>query len=247
MKRLLVFFTALFLLSCDPGKTSTGVPAEHVDPTKDQKDRRDQSERYCKAHQIPIYTNPNALFTDPEDSVTIRTTEEVADRALALWYLGLKSEGLDESLLNAVDKRFHIAAKLTIKEQVFAATKRPTTQQELDAGWKYEDMHVLLWALGFVDSLSYPSRQCDVSADTKILRDLTEVQFMQKAKLRSKKEILDQADLILRLDWACVNATVNKESAPGNLDKGVVFERHYALNWLIRYLDQKWDDVTTDT
>ncbi|HZY36348.1 MAG TPA: DUF4272 domain-containing protein [Mucilaginibacter sp.] len=108
-------------------------------------------------------------------------------------------------------------------------------------------MHVLLWALGFVDSLAYPSQQCDVPADTKILEDLTEAQFMQKAKLRSKKEILDQADLILRLDWACVNARVNKEPVPGKLDKGVVFERHYALNWLIRYLDQNWDDVSTDT
>ncbi|MFN5229343.1 MAG: DUF4272 domain-containing protein [Planctomycetota bacterium] len=23
--------------------------------------------------------------------------------------------------------------------------------------------------------------------------------------------------------------------------------RHYALNWLIRYMDQEWDDVSTDT
>ena len=28
---------------------------------------------------------------------------------------------------------------------------------------------------------------------------------------------------------------------------GVVMERHYALNWLIGYSDQEWDDVTTDT
>ena len=27
----------------------------------------------------------------------------------------------------------------------------------------------------------------------------------------------------------------------------VVYERHYALNWLIGYCDQSWDEVTTDT
>jgi uncharacterized protein DUF4272 len=33
----------------------------------------------------------------------------------------------------------------------------------------------------------------------------------------------------------------------GNLDSGVVYERHYALNWLIGYMGREWDDVTTDT
>jgi hypothetical protein len=27
----------------------------------------------------------------------------------------------------------------------------------------------------------------------------------------------------------------------------VTDERHYALNWLIGYLEQAWDDVSTDT
>ncbi|MBC7969742.1 MAG: DUF4272 domain-containing protein [Verrucomicrobia bacterium] len=31
------------------------------------------------------------------------------------------------------------------------------------------------------------------------------------------------------------------------LDEEVVMERHYALNWLIRHMNQQWDDVTTDT
>ncbi|WP_079688608.1 DUF4272 domain-containing protein [Ohtaekwangia koreensis] len=31
------------------------------------------------------------------------------------------------------------------------------------------------------------------------------------------------------------------------LNSSVVFERHYSLNWLIRYMNQDWDKVTTDT
>ena len=40
---------------------------------------------------------------------------------------------------------------------------------------------------------------------------------------------------------------MNGKSAPSGLDPGVVQERHQALNWLIGYMDQHWDDVSTDT
>nr|WP_246762835.1 DUF4272 domain-containing protein [Rhizobium sp. NZLR1] len=29
--------------------------------------------------------------------------------------------------------------------------------------------------------------------------------------------------------------------------QGAVYARHYALNWLIGYMDQDWDDISTDT
>ena len=70
-------------------------PVENITATKEQQDRRSQSEAYCKAHNIPLYANPNSLFVDPEEKVTIRPQDEVVDRALVLCYIGLKSEGLD--------------------------------------------------------------------------------------------------------------------------------------------------------
>lgn len=249
------FFISAFILtlfSCNTNnnsKVETPItkPVENIAATKDQQDRRTQSENYCKAYNIPIYTNQNSLFVDPEDKVTIRTKDEVVDRALALCYIGLKSEGLEQHHLDKMDKDFNIMSKLTINEKSYATAKEPTEQQKIDANWRYESLHVMLWALGFIDSLSYPSQMCNVANDVKIIYDLKESQFRQKAKLRSKKEILDQADLILRLDWACVSARLKNESAPGNLDKGVVFERHHSLNWLINYMNQDWDNITTDT
>jgi hypothetical protein len=70
---------------------------------------------------------------------------------------------------------------------------------------------------------------------------------LERAKPRSKQEILDQADLILRFDWACVDARVNNENVPGELNPSVVYERHYALNLLIKHKDLDWDNVSTDT
>ena len=246
------------LFGCGQGKTKNSAsdslttqpitkPVENIIATKDQRDRRLKSENYCKAHNVPIYANPNSLFVDPEDKVIIRTRDEVVDRALALCYLGLKSEGLKQEQLDKVDKDYNITAKFSENEKAYVTTKQPSEQQRIDANWRYESLHVMLWTLGFVDTLSYPDQMCNVANDVKIIYGLTEQQFRQKAKLRNKKEILDQADLILRLNWACVSARIKNQSAPGNLDKGVVFERHHSLNWLINYMNQDWDNVTTDT
>ena len=246
----IITFLVLTLFSCNNNsKVETPItkPVENITATKDQQDRRTNSENFCKAHNIPVYANPTALFVDPEDKVTIRTLDEVVDRALALCYIGLKSEGLEQEHLDKMNKDFNISSKLSPLETAYARSKQPTEQQKTDANWRYESLHVMLWALGFIDSLSYPDQMCNVANDVKIIHDLTEKQFRQKAKFRSKKEILDQADLILRLDWACVNARLKNQPAPGHLDKGVVFERHHSLNWLINYLNQDWDNVTTDT
>jgi hypothetical protein len=222
-------------------------PVDNITATKDQLERRSKSENFCKSRDIPVYTNPNSLFVDPEDKVTIRTQDEVVDRALALCYIGLRSEGLEQNHLDKMDKDFNISAKLSSNEKDYSTATQPTEQQKTDANWRYESLHVMLWALGFIDTLKYPDQMCNVANDVRIIHDLTEQQFRQKAKLRPKKEILDQADLILRLDWACVSARVRNEPAPSGLNKSVVYERHYSLNWLIKFMNQDWDKVTTDT
>ena len=222
-------------------------PVENISATKEQAARRAKSEEYCKSKNIPVYQNPNSLFVETDEKVNIRTQDEVVDRALALCYIGLKSEGLEQKHLDQMDKDFGITAKLSPNEKAYATAKQPTEQQKIDANWRYESLHVLLWALGYIDTLSYPDKMCNVADDVKIIYELKEKGFRQNAKLRSKKEILDQADLILRLDWACESARVKNEAAPSGLDKSVVFERHHTLNWLINYMNQSWDDVTTDT
>lgn len=223
------------------------IPVENILATKEQAERRARSEACCKARNIPVYQNPTALFVETDEKVTIRTQDEVVDRALALFYIGLKSEGLEQKYLDQANKDYGIAAKLSPQEKAYATAKQPTQQQTTDANWRYESLHVLLWALGYIDTLSYPDKMCNVADDVKVIYELKENGFRQKARLRSKKEILDQADLILRLNWACVSARVKGDAAPGGLDKSVVFERHHSLNWLINYMNQAWDDVTTDT
>ncbi|MFD2720609.1 DUF4272 domain-containing protein [Hymenobacter monticola] len=241
---------ALVLSACNEPATQearTGVPVEHITPTPDQQARRARSEAYCRARGVPLYHNPDALFTDSEAATRIRTPDEVVDRALALCFIGLKSEGLSPARLAAMDRAYHISSKLSPLERAYVEAAQPTRQQRLDANWRYEGLHVLLWALGYADTLDYPDHLCNVAHDAAIIHDLSERQFRTRARLRSKRELLDQADLVLRLDWACNEARVTQQPVAGNLNPEVVVERHHALNWLIGYLDQAWDDVSTDT
>ena len=240
------------LFSCGQNKSGSSTqpitkPVENINATKDQLERRAKSEEYCISKGIPVYKNPNSLFVNAEAKVTIRTQDEVVDRALALCYIGLKSEGLEQKHLDQMDKDFGIIAKLTPDEKGYATAMQPTDQQQTDANWRYESLHVLLWALGYIDNLDYPDQMCNVADDVKIIYELKEQNFRRKAKLRTKKEILDQADLILRINWACVSARVKNEPAPSGLNSSVVYERHYSLNWLINYMNLEWDKVTTDT
>jgi hypothetical protein len=250
MKKSWLLFLLILLVSCgDTKRIGAGftIPAPQINPTKDQFERRKRSELFCTQHAIPIYSNPHSLFLDPEDEITIRSQDSVVDRVLAIWYTGYKSEGIDETTLVKMDLKYAIMSKLSPLERKYATTKFPTKQQDVDAGWKYEDMHVMLWALGYIDSLSYPDKECNVVKDIKIIRSMTPDNFRKKARLRTKKEIVDQADLILRIDWACVDARVAKRPTPATLNVSVVTERHRALNWLIHFLDEDWDHVTTDT
>ncbi|NMF38710.1 DUF4272 domain-containing protein [Flammeovirga yaeyamensis] len=222
-------------------------PVENISATDDQKERRAKSEKVCESNGVPIYKNPNSLFIAPEKELELRTKDEIVDRAIALLYLGLKSEGLEQVHLDKMEEDYGVSSKLSPSEKEYAYSTNPTNQQRTDANWRYESLHVLLWSLGYIDELIYPNQMCNVADDVKIIYELGPDKFRTQSKLRSKAEILDQADLILRLDWACVSARVKNEVAPGGLNSSVVYERHYALNWLIKYLNQDWDNISTDT
>jgi hypothetical protein len=104
---------------------------------------------------------------------------------------------------------------------------------------------VLLWALGYKDTIPPANEICDVPTDVNIIQSQA-TQLAEHSQLRSISEILDMADLYYRLHWAAIELRL-KNGSNSYIDEGIVVERHYALNWLIRYMNQEWDDITTDT
>jgi hypothetical protein len=136
---------------------------------------------------------------------------------------------------------------LTPKERSFFYDSKPDNYDRIRFTWRYESCWVLLWALGYIDELGIPTDTCDVAKAIGFMSGRSGQQFIDKARPKCKKEILDMADLIYRYHWVVRDAYINKKEIPGNLNRDVVTERHYALNWLIGHMDQEWDDISTDT
>ena len=188
-----------------------------------------------------------------EAEVELRPTEEVAQRALALFVVALRAEslGVGKEIPIAEFKRNRPLAfgALTRKETSFLNAAAPDQQQIANFAWRYEALFLLQWALGLMPDLRYPSSICDVRAVARTMLDVSEDDVLAGAQLRPTATLLDALDLHFRLHWAVRQARLdgNAKDALQDLDPGVVLERHYALNWLVRFEDADWDDVDTPT
>ncbi len=180
-----------------------------------------------------------------EAHITVRSVAEVADRLLALTIVAVKGEGIEqEHVLEFVEKR-NVRPLLTPKELAFIDDPEPSEHDRIQFVWRYESAWVLLWSLNFMEGpLSFPSAICDVPKLVEMVRDTDDLKING---LHSPNNILNEADLIYRYHWAVRQASLDGLSEPGGLMGSVVMERHHALNWLIGYGDQDWDDVSTDT
>lgn len=215
-----------------------GVSAEAID-------RKLRSEKILRAEGVPFSAGLPVIETAAE--ALKRSKEEVALRALCLLFVAAKGEGLEQELAERVLEFHELRPHLTPKELAFALDNSPSQHDQFQFTWRHEAAWTLLWALGFVDQLGKPVQICDVEFGARTMAERTTPQFIEDSELRPIADILDQADLIYRYHWAVENARIKGQQAPAALDPGVTEERHYALNWLIGYDEQAWDDVTTDT
>jgi len=174
-----------------------------------------------------------------------RTVEEVAARTLALLVIAVKAEGLEQRIVDRVIKEYGLKGDFTPKELAFLQERAPSQQDCVQFTWRYEAAWVLLWALGYVAELGKPTGTCDVPRAVTFMRERTRAQFIAEAHLRPLAEILDQAVLVYRYQWSIVEARVRGQPPPTGLEPGVTLERYHALNWLVGYPDQAWDEVST--
>lgn len=260
--RLLVPVYLLFLLiaitGCsndhsDQDQTSSGdleVRRQHIKQQESKvsaeaQSRKDRSIAILRTGKVPFIEHLPLIETEAES--TRRTTEQVATRAMALCIVAVKGEGLEQEIIDKLVEDYQLALAFTPKEKEFIDNPNPSEHDRVQFAWRYECYWVMLWALGYVDELERPDQICDVKQAVSFLRDNGRDGFLKKAKLRAQSEILDAADLIYRYHWAVVDARINDRPAPAGLDGGIIMERHHALNWLMGYMDQEWDDVSTDT
>ncbi len=217
--------------------------------------RKERSMEILKAHNVPYIEHLPVIETS--DCIRVRTADEIARRAVACLFaiqVACDASGGHASLKKSRKffgeklAEFGVEESLTRKERKVLRDKC-SNQEFCSMTWKYEAYWVLLWALGIVDRLDYPADACDCDFAINAVADCNGMdEFLAKVQLRDISEILDEADLIYRYDWACVDARIHEEEAPAGLNPDVVFERHCGLNWLIDADGaDDWDNVSTNT
>lgn len=219
---------------------------QHTPATDSGRARKARSEAHLSDRKVPV--NKNLPPIDGDENARIRSVQEVAGRALALMLVAAKGEGLEQPIVERVMEAYGIAPWLSPVERVFVEDPEPGQQDRINHCWRYEGLAVMLWALGYQAELPYPDAICDVPGSVGTVQSAgSHDAFLAGARLRPLSEILDQADLHYRLHWAVVDARIRGDEPPSALEPGVVYERHYALNWLRCYLGADWDDVSADT
>lgn len=225
------------------------VDAKYHDEPKDeyneeQRSRKLRSQRILNENGIKVNTNLPCLISS--DNMTLRDRNDVIDRAYALMVIAAKGEGVTREQLKRPIEEKNID-KFTPREDEILNTEVLTDHQKSYATWRYESLYTMLWALGYAKELKYPSDICDVQDIVGTILKPSRDDFSQNCTLRSKNEILDELDKIYRMNWACVDARMHGQTVGGGINPSVIYERHYSLNWLVRYQDQEWDDVQTNT
>ena len=134
--------------------------------------------------------------------------------------------------------------KANKEEKNYLSSPSYGNQAQINASWRLEALYLLVWAVGLVPTLPFPTEQASVNEfiDSLPRSDEAPDNFISSLKLRPISEIMDASDLTYRLHWA-----VRQHGASLDIDGGVVQERHHAINWLTNYDGEKWDWVATDT
>lgn len=224
---------------------------------KTSEERKQENIIFLKSKNIK--TLESLPHIEAYEDIQIREKKEIVDRALGLVLIALyaeslmSSEGDIEESRNFVNKVMAIYEAYDVfspKEKTFFESNSPSQAEVINFSWQYEPYVVMLWALGFYsaeEALGVPAEICDVPKAAKTLNQFRSYkEFFGASEVLDKELIVDQADLIYRYNWVSVDERIN--NVTGNeLVWSITMERHKALNWLISYGHDDWDDVGTDT
>ena len=235
--------------NCEVEDIDVNIDAKYHDEptendTEEQKSRKAISETFLESNAIKI--NKNLPCIPSSESIQLRTVQEVIDRAYALLVMSVKGEGVEqEHLIKTVEaKRIN---SFSPKESIIYQKETLDDAEKTNATWRYESLYTIMWALGFMEDLKYPSEICDVQAIVEKIFQPSREEFEKSVNLRSSSEILDELDKTYRMNWACIDARVKGKEVSGNINSSVIYERHYSLNWLTSHQNQEWDNVLTST
>ncbi len=163
-----------------------------------------------------------------------RSVEEVTRRAMCLTLVALKGEGMSADEVAEFRREHALENHLSRAEKKFLGEK--SSGDDGEWVWRFEALHVLLWALGYVVELGFPDAESDAGSELDFLRDLGPQGFIEGALLRSNEQILDGADWVFRLHQSVVDERAGTEK----IAEEVVEQWSITFDWLTRE-EENWE------
>jgi hypothetical protein len=185
---------------------------------------------------------------DEETDDKRRGADEVAKRALILAAVTSCTRGEPKSKVIAWLKHEKLWRETTPLERKYLLEKT-SPRRKIAFSWKLEALVPLLWALNKIESMPKFNERFDfASIEGTVIRPPHPTrQYISSASLRRDAELSAEHENVYQAHWKVRDALRRNSSVPKRFDPEVVRERHYGFNWLIGYMNQPWDDVTTDT
>ena len=211
-----------------------------------ENERKSKSFEMLKMHGIEC--NSDLPLINFDNLFALRSVVEIFDRIIILFILN-KVATNELSLFDAKGflERYPIYFHLTKEEVAFL--QGPTTSQKIQETWKMERIWVLLWSVGLVDTIDFPTSLCmSEKVDLILFPNQTIINcntFYTKCKQKSESDILDMTDLYLRINWFCIENKLEHKNL-NKINSKVVFERLYALKWLNKSESFEWDAMPCD-
>lgn len=218
------------------------------------KERRLRTNAICAEKNIPYIEGKSVSI--PEKDCKPASKDEIIHRLACVFAAAAVADTCyntpDSSqsdvpwVRETLEKKYEISKYLSKYEASFVANPFEKQQYYATYLWRYECCLVLMWALGLAE-LDDPAESCDAHIITDLMFGSDFESLSKKAKVKSKEELLDKLDLIYRYNWACTEARIHGKTVDG-LNAEVVYEWHYALNWLARVGGiSDWDRIQPNT
>lgn len=209
--------------------------------------RKEASE--LQLHKRGIRINLQLPLTESNEEVTLRTSQALERRLLALWAVSGTARQPGESFFRDYLAAHQLQDCLSAQEAAFMTAPAPDAETCLRYARRQESLYFLAWCAGLVGSLGMPAAPAKLQPLLKHFPTGMEPPRLQVAiRSRHKNEILGWSDLLYRLHWAARHAHLTGRPTPAGLDYGILLEWHQAVNWVCGYEEQDdWDQVGTET
>jgi hypothetical protein len=197
-------------------------------------ERKHNSEKLLLS--LGISLKDNLPPVEEEDVITLRSAQEIAERIVILTYLNCVAT--DPSLQQQV-MMFLIHEglwdKATEEEKALFHKTQLTEEDITIIFWRAESIWLLLWSINKIRQLDLPEKEVNLHEIFPFLPGFLEStkDFIQTAAIRSVSEILDQYDLVFRLNWAFQEAHT-QGTGTLSLNAGIAYERYFSITWVTR-------------